>query len=479
MAALDKYNMILNEGKPVKKQTLTKIAMLIAATAAMNVSAADLTSVTKTAIENNPEVQTQWFRFLEATANQKQARAGYLPSLDLNAAYGKANREFDGDRGWFNQGQAEIALTQVLFDGFRIKSKVEQGDYTALKRYYDLNAGIEQKALEATQAYLDVQRYRELVRFAEGNFANHQRVYNQVLQRTNQGVGNKADLSQILGRLSLAQTNLMTEQANLNDVSARFVRIVGVEPSNNLSPVSINAALPNSAQEVIASAYNNNNSLKAALSEMQYARASAQEFKANMYPKLSFVARTGLYQNRNSFDERGNPDNEKYGQDSAVELRLNYNIFNGFADRAAMNAANARVLQSDDLKNKACVDIRQTSAVAYNNVNNYSNQLQWLQRRRDESASVVKAYNDQFDIGRRTLLDVLDSENEAFQAKRAYVSAQYDLKFAQFQTLYSMGQLLPALGIQRDNLPAVSDVSQREINAANMCSANVQAQVAE
>jgi adhesin transport system outer membrane protein len=79
---------------------------------------------------------------------------------------------------------------------------------------------------------------------------------------------------------------------------------------------------------------------------MQYARASAQEFKANMYPKLSFVARTGLYQNRNSFDERTNPDNDKYGQDSAVELRLNYNLFNGFADRAAMNAANARVLQS-------------------------------------------------------------------------------------------------------------------------------------
>ena len=278
-------------------------------------------------------------------------------------------------------------------------------------------------------------------------------------------------MSQITGRLSLAQTNLMTEQANLNDVSARFARIVGVEPSSNLAPVTINVALPNSTQEVVTAAYNNNNSLKAALSEMQYARASAQEFKANMYPKLSFVARTGLYQNRNSFDERTNPDNDKYGQDSAVELRLNYNLFNGFADRAAMNAANARVSLSNDLKNKACVDIRQTSTVAYNNVNNYSSQLQWLQRHRDESASVVKAYNDQFDIGRRTLLDVLDSENEAFQANRAYVTTQYDLKVAQFQTLYSMGQLLPALGIQRDNLPAVSEVSQREINAANVCTA--------
>ena len=89
-------------------------------------------------------------------------------------------------------------------------------------------------------------------------------------------------------------------------------------------------------------AYQNNNSLKAALSEMEYARTNAEEFKSNMYPKLSFVARTGLYQNRNSFDERKS-DNDKYGQDSAVELRLNYNLFNGFADSSAMNAANARV----------------------------------------------------------------------------------------------------------------------------------------
>ena len=443
--------------------------MLIAATAAMNVSAADLTSVTKTAIENNPDVQVQWSNFLEATANQKQARAGYLPSIDLNAAYGKGNREFDGDRGWFNQGQAEIALTQVLFDGFRIKSKVEQGDYAALKRYYDLNAGVEQKAFEAAQAYLDVQRYRDLVQLAQTNVNNHQRVYNQIQQKTKQGVGNGADLAQISGRLSLAQTNLMTEQANLNDVSARFARIVGLEPSANLEPVNLNASLPNSSQDAVMTAYQNNNSLKAALSDMQHSRANALEYKANMYPKLSFVARTGLYQNRNSFDERNDP--EKYGRDSAVELRLNYNLFNGGADKAALNAANARVMASDDLKNKACVDIRQTTTIAYNNVNNYNSQMQWLQRHRDESAAVVKAYNDQFDIGRRTLLDVLDSENESFQSNRAYASAQYDLKIAQLQTLYSTGQLLPALGIKRDNLPEVTQVSKRELNAENVCTA--------
>ncbi|TXI81232.1 MAG: hypothetical protein E6Q39_01530 [Crocinitomicaceae bacterium] len=457
----------------MKVLTLTKIAsMVAAASVAMSVSAADLTSVTKTAIENNPEVQTQWFKFLEATANQKTAKAGYLPSVDLNAAYGKGDREFDS-RGWFNQGQVEVALTQVLFDGFRIKNKVEQGDYAALRNYYELNAGVEQKALEAAQAYLDVQRYRELVKLAETNFNNHQRVYNQIQQRANQGVGNRADLAQIAGRLSLAQTNLMTEQSNLNDVSARYARIVGIEPAANLAPVNVSATLPSSADAAIQQAYANNNSLKAALSEMQYARANSQEYKANMYPKLSFVARTGLYQNRNSFDERTNPD--KYGQDSSAELRLNYNLFNGGADKAALNAANARVMLSDDLKNKACVDIRQTTTIAYNNVNNYNSQMQWLQRHRDESNAVVKAYADQFDIGRRSLLDVLDSENEAFQANRTYANAQYDLKIAQLQTLYSTGQLLPALGVQRDNLPEVASVSSREVVSENVCANSAQA----
>ena len=95
--------------------------------------------------------------------------------------------------------------------------------------------------------------------------------------------------------------------------------------------------------------------------------------------------------------------------------------------------------------------------------------MQWLQRHRDESAAVVRAYNDQFDIGRRSLLDVLDSENEAFQANRTYTNAQYDLKIAQLQTLYSTGNLLPTLGVKRDNLPEVSEVSQREILAENVC----------
>lgn len=448
---------------------LPVFAVLFGATA----NAEDLNSVVKTAIEKNPEVQVQWFKFIESTDNQRVMRGGYLPSVDLNAAYGTATRDFDS-RGWYEQNQVELSLTQMLFDGFRVRSRVAQGDFSALKNYYDLNASIEQKAMEAAQAYLDVQRYRELVKFAEANLENHKQVYAQIEQRASQGVSNRADLSQITGRVSLAQTNLMTEQANLYDVSARYARLIGTQPPAELQPVNLTFAVPGSVDEVVNNAFSHNNSLKAAVSEIQYATANAEEFKSAMYPKLNLVARTGLYQNRNGFYDNVNDRN--HGQESALEVQLKYNLFNGGSDRAAINAANARILQAEDLKNKTCVDIRQTASIAHNNVTNYTNQLEWLKRHRDESVAVVQAYHDQFDIGRRTLLDVLDSQNEAFQANRSYTSAEYDLKIAKLQTIYSMGgQILPVLGLQRDNLPNPDEVADRATDFNNICAAGYQA----
>jgi outer membrane protein, adhesin transport system len=450
----------------VKFNVLTQsMAALLLAFMSSQVFAEDLKAVAKNAIEKNPEVQSQWHNFVEATSNQKQAKAGYLPTVDFNVTYGKEDREFD-NRDWFNQGQTELTLTQMLFDGFRVRSRVKQGDYAALKSYYELNDAVERKALEASQSYVDVLRYRELVRLAQANFDNHQRVYNQIEQRAQQGVGNRADLSQISGRLSLAQTNLMTEKSNLNDVTYRFISIVGYTPKD-LDPVILDTYIPSSLDGLIDATYQHNYGLRAALSDIEYARAGVEEQKANFYPNLAFVARTGYYKNRNSFDEWN--DQREHGRDSIVELRLNYNLFNGGADKAAYKSANSRVYKAEDVKSQMCIDLRKSISTAFNNVSNLESQMEWLQRHRDESAAVVKAYNDQFDIGRRSLLDVLDSENEGFQSNRSYASAQYDLMNAQLQVLYSTGKLLPVLGIQRDNVPTASEVTNRQLDTAQVC----------
>ena len=116
--------------------------------------------------------------------------------------------------------------------------------------------------------------------------------------------------------------------------------------------------------------------------------------------------------------------------------------------------------QSRALQDKACVDLRQTASIAWNDVNNLRSKLRALESHRDGSRLVVQAYDDQFDIGRRTLLDTLDARNEAFQAERALVQGHSELRKAYYRTLHAMGSLVETLGVGRDGLPAIRDFDE-------------------
>ncbi|MBA1264157.1 TolC family outer membrane protein [Stutzerimonas stutzeri] len=414
----------------------------------------DLLGVVKETLAFNPELQTRLEAFHATTEDRREVFGGYLPSIDISASAGQANRQFDG-RSDYSRNYAEISLTQMLFDGFRVRNSLARADHTSRVRYYELLDEAETKALEASEAYLSVLRHRELVALAQRNLANHQRVQDQIGQRAQRGVSNRADLEQINGRLSLARSNLMTEIANLQSVTARFQRLVGRTPASTLEPVDA-AGVPAELRDVLKEGYLNNPALYAAFENIQTAEAALAQTKANRYPTLELGLRHGLYKNNNSFDNRTDPD--PYGNESIVELRARYNLFRGGSDRAAERAAFRRINQAESLRDKACVDLRQTATIAYGDVMNLQEKRVFLEAHRDGSANVVVAYREQFDIGRRSLLDVLDSENEAFQAERAYVDGNFDLQTARFRTLHSMGRLLQTLSLSSEAIPTLDDL---------------------
>src|SRR5690606_14551195 len=129
------------------------------------------------------------------------------------------------------------------------------------------------------------------------------------------------------------------------------------------------------------------------------------------------------------------------------------------------------VNQARDQRDQACVDLRQSTQVAFNDSRRLTEQLMSLEQHRRASDKVRVAYSEQFNIGQRTLLDVLDAENEFFQASRAYINAQIDLKLARARTLAAMGQLLPALDIVRNGISLLDnvDIEQLRVDAAAAC----------
>lgn len=449
-----------------------KIALFILVAGAFPLSASAQTAVTlqdtvKKAIVSNPEVQARWHAFLASQNEQDVARGGYFPRVDLTTGFGRENLKSPNLPATnLTRRGATLSLNQMIYDGFATRDEVAKLNYTKLVRYYEILDASENTALEASRAFLDVLRYRELSVLVRENFAQHEQVFDQIQQRVQAGVGRRVDLEQAGGRLALSHTNLLTEASNLNDVSARYQRIVGELPPDEMEPPAlIKQGIPASVEEALKLAYQGNPVLNASVENVRAAQADASSREANFLPRVDLRASKDVAFNDNGAE--GRRDNQ------IIELVLNYNLFKGGSDRALARQYADRLSLSKDLRDKACRDIRQTLIIAFNDIQNLEQQLIYLDQHQLAIEKAREAYRKQFDIGQRTLLDLLDTENEYFQARRAYINASYELAIAHARTLAGMGSLLTALQVGRDGLPTARELGQDrfEVDAGSQCPA--------
>jgi adhesin transport system outer membrane protein len=127
---------------------------------------------------------------------------------------------------------------------------------------------------------------------------------------------------------------------------------------------------------------------------------------------------------------------------------LNYNLYTGGADSAKKRQVAERVNVAKDLRDKACRDIRQAVTIGFNDIKKLAENLEYLDQHQLATEKARDAYRKQFDIGQRTLLDLLDTENELFDARIAYVNALHDQSYAYARTQAGMGNLLQQMGLQ-------------------------------
>ena len=416
-----------------------------------------LVNAARKAVTTNPEVQARWHNFTAADNERNVARGGYFPRADLTAQTGRNSlRRTDIGSQDYGRNGVGLTLNQMLFDGFFTKNEVQRLSYAKLTRYYELAEISETTALEALRAYADVTRQTELVEQAKLNYMEHKATSQLIEERADAGVSRRVDLEQATGRLALAESNLLTEISNLHDVTARYLRIMGERPAAGLpalpEKLMLNG-LPASALESMNQGLAASPTINAAYENVRAAKMQIESNKAAYYPR--FDARAGQ-----SFDLNGNQVIYGDSRNAFIELLMTYNLFRGGSDKAREKQAIELQYQARDLQEKACRDVRQTLAIAYNDVQRLTEQLNYLGQHRLSTEKARQAYRQQFEIGQRTLLDMLNTQNEYFEASRAHINARYNHIIAQARTLSSMGRLNAALDVSRPDQPTASDAGQ-------------------
>ncbi|MCG2578794.1 TolC family outer membrane protein [Dechloromonas sp. XY25] len=422
-----------------------------------------LKDVAQRAVLNSPEVTSKWHNYKAADEEIGVARGGYFPRVDLSAGGGRESlrQPSAADRDYTRSGYV-LSLNQMLFDGFATRNEVRRLDKARLVRYYELLDASETVALEASRAYLDVLRYRQMVDLAKDNYVQHKATHDQIQRRVQSGVGRRVDLEQAGSRLALAEINLVTEQANLHDVSARYQRLVGTQPTGAIiAPIQVNSAFPGQAKSALDTLHRKNPALLAATENIEASQYEIDARRAAYSPKLDFRARTD--QTKNYLGDEGQRDYK------VAELVVSWNLFNGGSDRAREKQTIEKKNLAFDMREKACRDTRQTLLIAYNDAlrlkeqsAHHARQVAMLEKTRD-------AYRDQFNVGQRTLLDLLDTENELLSARRSRVNADTDLSLAYLRTYAGMGTLLEYLGLQRLDAPTPEASELAEVDPSLLC----------
>ena len=397
------------------------------------------------ALATNPDIGIVASNREAVDQELRQARGLYLPQLDVRGGLGvgliddAATRAAgDGTRSQ-DMGEVALSLSQPLFDGFEASSTVEREQARVESAASRVLENSEVLSLDAIGSYMRTLRTRELVRLAERNLEVHLDILASLEARLSGGGGSRADVAQTQVRVSRARATLTQNYNLLRDAEADYTRIVGQFPHEIEAPEVPSEALPEDLDAAVQIAMRNNLTTRIFEADVRSAQAEIEVAEVPLWPSLSLE---GISEYN---DGLSGVDQHEYN--NTVMLRLDWNLFRGGIDRAARQEAVARLSESKNRRFKAQVDSEREMRQSWFALEASRQSVLDLKDAVKFALETRDAYVQQFEVAQRTLLDVLDAENELFVSASELVTAETNEVLATYRILAVAGHLMRTLGV--------------------------------
>jgi len=428
---------------PAWRALAAAVVLVPLAWAAPAAQAQTLAAAFAQAYRANPDLRAQRARLQAAQAQRSEARAGWKPSVHLTGSAGREHidtslsSEIGGGDIKSNLAPRSVALAveQSLYDGGETSASVSRAENTIRAERARLQDAEQTVFVAVAKAYLDVIQAKQVLDLERHNVQTLRHQLQATRLRQQAGELTPTDVYQAQARLAQARARQRRGEAKLAEARAAYVRAVGAEPVDLAAPGTVRG-LPTDLADALASAHDAN----PGLSQSRFAAAAAQDrirsVKASSGPTLSLSGEISHQNDDTIFTQR--TDTQR------IMLNASMPLYSGGADSARARRAEDVAAQRNAEMDSRRKQVDQAVTSAWEAWQAAKAERQALQEQRRASRSALEGVRAEQRAGSRTVLDVLNAQQEYLNAQVSLASARHDQRLAAYRLLAATGRLTAA-----------------------------------
>ncbi|OTA17596.1 outer membrane channel protein [Xenorhabdus vietnamensis] len=400
--------------------------------------AADLLQIYQQAKETNPELLKAQADRNSVVENINITRGSLLPQLSLSAgaSYGKTFRD---KRDLESHGtSASLNLTQTIFDMAKW-NQLNQSEKSAGIADISFQMAQQKLILDTAQAYFDVLNTIDTLTFTEAQKASLYRQLDQSTQRFNVGLVAITDVQNARAQYDSILAQEVSNRNNLDNALEKLRLITGVYYPQlaSLNIDQFKTKQPEPANNVLKEAENRNLNLLSARLKQDLSREKIKNAQTGYMPTVNLAASTGITNSHSRGAKYGND----YSGDNSVSLKLELPLFNGGATYSQVEQEKYNFIStSQELENT----YRKVIQEVHSSSNNISAAISSVEANKQAVLSAQSSLDSTeagYQVGTRTIVDVLDLTTKLYQAKQDLSKARYNYLLSQLQIQQARGTL--------------------------------------
>nr|WP_245418179.1 TolC family outer membrane protein [Cohaesibacter haloalkalitolerans] len=429
--------------------------MLLMATSSSE--AISLKEAISTALTSNPTIGESMESREAIEFELRQAKGLYLPSVDLEASSGarsldNPSRRSSGlDNDPLYPSEVSLVLTQKLYDGGRTRAEIDRQASRVDSASFRVLERSESVGLQIVREYLEYMLQAEIVAQSNENLRVHQSIASSISKSIQNGTLTEADRQQVSERIYAARAKVEQAKEALAAADIQFRKLVGTSIARPQMPKSVAYALPKSLNEAIDLGLRSNPRISVANADVDAADSLVDAAKADFLPEVVFEGRARTGHDLDGADGRTT--------DFQARVVARWNLYRGGIKLANEREQIRRSGEQRMIRSQAHRDVEEAVRTSWDRRIRQNNLAQIYRSQANENNRLVGSYRKQFDIGQRSLLDVLDAQNTRFNVDVLSKTAVYASRFAEYRLLAATGQLLNTLDLAA---PAQSEAYARD-----------------